>query len=941
MIRVVNFDFQGDTYPIFIDDTDTGYNGKDILTKPGIYDEITNENFTLPLAELQGSIDGYATKCMALLVSIIPGGSVNYQVQDCTDQIKKFLTVPETAAKMLIMREDEESRDFITTALEVIHHYEATNEESKVFLPESALKFIDEAVAKKMMSTRHVYVLRNVDNQEIVQKDCTSTYGVVLPSVSDLHTETGITPNTLDLLRVIAPCRKEVSAGRFQYSGIYHTPYFRIDPKIRGAVPSHLNFLNGFPKNDLLDIQPFERHMYDNLYTFICSDAARYVSEIVTGLFFTTTFGQHLKRFISCKDKELLSKLMSDILNVVPEGVTCTLSFSALQEVLNEEINSTALAKLIKSNLTATTEYVFSMVEQQVTAIRIVDIANLPFVLDISDNDKDELTAILNKNNIVTREMLDYILALCTKAYSINWGHSGATRAIPGFVMQSDIQNMNEILSAYLTQVIGNVPAPANIDFSLLYEEVNNNTDDDEDSDDSEEEITTSFDYYITNDTALKVRNNTLSADFFSGGGVTGAETSESAIVEYWRKVNGDSGLSYFISSSFISTGDVRVLIECFIKLMRWGTVKPSLLVLQNYPKQKTVFDLNTGKEIPNTLTVDESKLVLVNGCKHSLAGILTSQDIIGSDDAMVGFLLCKDYGIKKYILASWVDIGEMIAKGEVDVDAFKTVTTINIDKDFVKDISSFENSGYEFYSSDYNIERGLQYNVAPSALNELALLINKGILRSIDYLKSKQSKMIITTKDRQYQILTDYCDLIRTVYETERNTLSGSQISTADLSAVAVKMYNLYTKGSRKQIPDVNEARSKQAVLSMNLDIDGYEYDNTSLEGKFAIISDMEMKSNLPSISFTDAGMQSVSKKVRDRIVLLLLETEDSFVLCRKDIVPAELLVSKHTIVHKTYNIFAPVIKALKSGQSVTISSASSGIKKLAKLHESVSEFI
>lgn len=939
MIRVVSFNYQGNLYPVFIDDTTSGYNGKDVMTKPGVYSETITEGFRLSLAELQGSIDGYATKCMALLADVSPESAVLNNIVDYTDSVKQLLTVPETAAKMLLNRESEDDRLFLQTALDVIHFYESVTPDTKVFLPDEAFEFIEEDVAKRMQSKRHVFVLPNADNQEILQKDCTAQYGVILPSVDDLHSDNDVSPNALDILRVAAPCRREVTPGVYQYSGVYHTPYYKVDPKVHGMIPSYLSHLNGYARNNLLGIQPHERHMYDNLYTFICSDVARYVGEIVTGLFFTTSFGVALKKVLSCKNEELLAKLSSSLNGFCPEGVTCNITYTELQALFSEGYSIDRLNQLAKNSIQVTTEYLHSMIEESTKNYCVVDIRNLPFVLDTSDEDKESFTEQLIAKNVITRDMLDYILALCLRAYAVNWGHTGAARAIPRFVLQPSIQSMNEIMAAYLTQTLGKTAAPMDSDFSLLYTSTSRASDDDDDDDD-DDEVFTAFDYYITSDTAYKVRTGSLQPDFFSSA-ATGAETSEASIVEYWRKVNGDSNLSYFISSSFVVTKSVSVLLESFAKLMRWGDIKPSLLVFQDYPEIRTVFDLNIGKEIPNTAIVDESQLVLVNGCHYSLAGVITAQDIVGAEPAVVGFLLCKDYGVKKYTLASWVDIGEMVSKGEIDIDALKTVTQVPLSGDSVFDITQFENSGYQFYTSAMNIEKGLKFNILPAALNELSLLITPGILRSAEYLKSKQSTMVITTKDRQYQILSTYCSVIRELYSTEAAILKAPELSTADISALSVKAFALFNNEGKKQAPDVNQARAQQTIASLNLSgTPAIEYSDVPLEGKFTVISDMEMQSNFPSLEFSNPQLQQVAHKVRDRIVMLLLETEDSFILCRKDISPTEILIVNTKIDHKKYSQFDPLVKALIAGRPANIS-LKSGVKKAARLHRSLAEFL
>lgn len=938
MIRVVTFNFGGNMFPLFIDDTDTGYTGKDVLTKPGIYEEVTSESFTLPIAEMSGSIDGYATKLMGLIANQDPSDSAPREIQDYTAKVKQLLAVPETAAKMLMERESPEMREFLSGALETIHYYEAVTTETKVFLPESAFEYVEPDVAKKMRSTRHVHILKNSDNQEIVQKTFSDMYGVVLPSIEDLHSDMDVSPNALDILRVIAPCRKELTPGVFQYQGIYHTPYYRVDARLRGTLPSYLGFLNGYARNDNLAIQQYERHMYDNLYMFIISDSARYVSQIYTGIFLQTALGQKLKRLINCKNAELFGQLVSDLSVINDEGVTCEVTYTDVQAAISTGINADELAKLVQSKVSVSVEALTSMAVKQKDVNRVIDIENIPFVLDIAEDDKDMLTTTLQDNAIVTRAMFEYILQLCCKAYAVNWGHTGATRAIPRFVSKNTIETINEAMTAHLNSKVGKSAANPNVT-SVLYSSTYRPDDDDEGGDDDEDEIFAAFDYYITDSTRQLMRDGQLDIGYLANK-ATGAESAESSVVEYWRKVNGDNNLRYFLTSAFMETGAVQVLLEAFYKLMRWGDNKPALLVFDDMPEIRTVFDLNVGKEIPNTAIVDESQLVMVNGCKHTLAGVLIAKDIIGADNAVVGFLLCKDYGIKKYSMASWVDVGEMVQRGEIDIAEFKGVSQVALQGENVHDITSLAETDYALFTSNRNIEMGLANNIQPTQLSELALLMQPDVTKSTEYLKSKQSTVVITIKDRQYQILNSYINVVRALYDKEGALLGGAQATTVELSAVAAEAYQLYVNGLSEQAPDVNAVRAQNAIASMNLDVDddsGIEFSDEALEGKFAIISDVDMESGLPTLDFTDANMQKLNQRLKNRIVLLLLELSDTYLLCRKDISQAELLVLDRKIEHRKYSVIAPAIAGLKQGKPIRINDTKSGVKKVLKFHRSL----
>lgn len=934
MIRIVNFRFGDGDFPLFIDDTETGYSGKDILTKPGVYEEVTGEGFSLPIAELNGSIDGYATKLMGLIANVEESALNKYPVQDCTNIVKQLLTVPETAARMLINNANEDTQEFMQSALDTIHYYESVTKDTKVFLPEEAFGFVDEDIAKSMRSSRHVYVLKNVDNQEFIQKDCQSPYGIVLPDVDDLHSDVEVSPSALDILRVIAPCRRELQPGVFQYNGIYHTPYYKVDPKIRGAIPSYLSYLNGYAKNDKLGIQAFERHMADNLTTFIRADTARYVGEIATALLMATQFGQSVRRICACQSTELMQSLVSELQSICPNGFTVDLTYDSMKEIESGK----SAASLLKSAIKFDDSALLSFIEETAKTQHTADTRNLPFVLDMSDDLKERATEKLIEKSVISMPVHDHLIALCSRAYEVNWGHSGAARAIPRFVLTTTIEQMDSVLAAYVQAKVTGKPAPSNIDFSVLYPTIPKQQDEQDDFDGGDDdEIFTQFDYYITNDTAYKLRTGTLPNDYFFSQ-ATGAETSEANIVEYWRKVNGTNNLSYFISSSFTATGTVSVLIESFLKLMRWGDVKPSLLVFPDHPEIRNAFDLSQGKEIPNVAVVDESQLNRVNGCKYVIETPVMAGDILGREPALVGFLLSSDYGVKKYTLASLVDVGEMVEKNAIDIADLKTVQVVQLAGSPMLD--EFVNEGYDFYTSNYNIEMGLEYNTPPATFSELALLIEPGMLRSAEYLRAIQSSMVITTKDRQYQNLKTYTEVIKALYSEFGAQLEAGQTDTVELAKICGRAYNLFVSGAGKQAQDANEVRAASTIASLNLE-GGIQYDNRELTGKFAIISDVQMQSTFPSIEFTDPQVKKLAERLSNRVILLLLEADDAFVLCRKDIGASELLIKDGKIEHKRYSVVAQLVDGLKQGRRVAITDSKTGSKKPAKLHQSLSEYI
>lgn len=955
MIKIVMFQSgDGLSLPVFLGDTETQYYGKDILRTPGVYSEETNGRFGLMLAKLQGTVGTYATAGMFLLYDMNEGFE-NLEVEDATSSLLQYLTVPETAAKMLLKNEDEDKQEFIEKALETLHYYETLTENSKVFLPEESFKYMSDDVSAKMRSVRHVYVLNAVDNMEIVQADCTSNFGIVLADVESIHTGDAKAA-ALDTLRVLAPYRRDVNGAMFQYNGIYHTPYYKVDQRLRGAVPSYLGFINGYTKNDTLEVQTHERHMYDNLYTLVCSDIARYTVEIMTGILFQCSFGQKLRRMVECKDSELLQQLATDAASACPPDVEYGFNYSEVQSLTSGEWTHSDVAAALKNSIKFSREAIDQLLDALPVDCQVIDTEHLPFVLEIPDADVEYFTEKLISRGVITYPMMEYLVSLCTASYRVNWGHTGATKAIQRFVTMPSIKNMDTVIAAHLASAIGKAPMDPNINIRLLYAsqsvtEEEQDLDNPEvlDGDDSDEDanIFSQFEYYITSSTVQKISNGSLPSNYFTTK-ATGAESVESSIVEYWRTVDGEQGLYYFLRGAYMVTGDFHVLIESFLKLSRWGSIKPSMLVLEKYPSVKTVFDLNTGKEVKNTAIVDESQLQTVKGCKYSLKGFLTAMDIIGTDkSSIVGFVLLKDYGeIKKRVLASFIDIGEMVVQGAIDVAELKGVQNF-IAEECTISITDYVDVQHEIYTSERNIQEGLKHNIRPAALSELSLLFTPGVLRSVEYLKAKHAQMVVTTKDRQYQILNAYVKTMQYVYNEFPVLLESKEpISTTAIISSASLAYETFNKYMQGQAPDVNTVRATQAVGAMNLDIDSQtskpslHFDQSPLEGKFTIIVDEEMASGLPSMTFTDATVQNLANRCKNRVVMLMLIQGDKLLFCRKDIKTSEVLLTGGVVKPSKYGTVAPIMDRLLKGQNPPVRNASTNTVTKAMLHETLREF-
>lgn len=941
---------EGTSCKVFIADQENGYSVKGILTVQGEYSNLVGlTGASLHLEKLIGSIGDYQTTMFGLVVEGVSN------ILDITDNIGHLLTVPDTAAKVLLNSMSEDMKDLLQEAVESLRYYEGISEASKLTLPNEVFDRLPAESANKMKSVRKSYILRSTDNQEIFQKGCNEEYGVLLPSVEDIHSGANTDVSPVDILRVIAPYRKEERPGHFSYKAVYHTPYYKVLPQIRGFVPQHLSWLAGHSVNNTRDIQPFEKHMANNLKNLICSDLSRYVSEIVSGIFFDTLFGATLSKLCDKRPQEVLNSLLSDLREYNSEDVSCEIPFSDVEELLRNGWVQSEVASTVKRYLNMKPGFLRSLVTQRPRDRRVIMCDNLPFTLNIADSEEQEFTELLIEGNFISSAMHDFLLNLCQAAYCTNWGHTGAARTIPGFAFRSNMDAVSQYIAKYLDNVFnkGDTSSVAHPNMYVKNFANTDTTDDDiviyEGGDGGEDEITRAFDYYITAETEFKIENNSLESEFFTTP-PSAASSSEAGVVEYWRIVNGGSNLENFLSSAFLRTANSDIFIEAFIKLMRWGSNKPQLLVLQNNPEVRDVFDLNTGKIEDNISIVDESELVKHNGCDYSLAGFLmTDSNPVVQPSMIIGFLLEKDYGkVRKNYLASWLDMAEMFSDdASVNVAEFATVTKVNMDPSSFVAIETFATKDGNLYVSDSNIKEGLKLEIPAKDLSALALLTTAGVTGSVEYIRSLKNEHIITLRDRQYDILRRYFAAVSQFYN-----LCGGMVNkastTLELSGLITQFSKIYSSGTESK-QDANEARAHAALKSIDLEGSSAEpssvdWDTTPLEGKFYLIHDTGMKAALVPIEFTDPNVRKVAMKLRNRVVLLLLQTSDKCILCRKDIKESEVkIISKAkpdgskalTLGNFPFEKLEGVFTNLQKGVACTISGMP------AVLHESLRDVL
>lgn len=914
MFKVVRLkDGTGNEVAIFTGCSNTGYAAKDILTMPGAYDECMAyaAGSSLSLRKLSGTIGTYRTECYALITT-----AEDSLVQDLTNDVSRILTMPATAGNAMLQAMSPELREDVRQAMDSIHVYEATKEGSKVCLPEEAMSEVDPEVAKSMRSARQSYVLRSTENQEIFQKTYDAEFGVRLPSLDDIHSESGFKFNALDILRATMPYRRPGSP--VVYEPLYHTPYYKVGNQM-GMVPQYLQWIDGYSSNDLLDIQPNERHMQRNLYTLYQSDVARYVANMVTGVFFNTEFGSKLTKLRLLRDKDAIDRMVSEIrvsnsTGEVP-GVRCDITTTDVEELWANDWNSTEVGRLVKSRLSFDAGYLENVVKSQHPAKRIVTTRNLMFVLSLTDEQEQVFTDLFIERGFITHELHEFFLKLCQRAYEVNWGHTGSARAIPPLVYQNGLEAVAKEFTQYLVAREAG-KAPSVIECMSLYRDSYGDptaVDEDEDTflvDDrnGEDDDTPSiaFDYYITLATAGRMLAGEL--DFSALNDLRDNETeaerrarleatqdSDTRKIERWRTVNGNSNLVYFLTDAYMRTADVKVYINAFLKLLRWGERRPKVLALQDHPEIRLVFDLCTGAEGDNTVIVDESELVKVNGCDYSLAGLLastTNNDI--NPQHIVGFLLEKNYGsVVKQYLASWEDLAEMVETCNINIGEFKTGAPVNADPSALVSIESFDKKSYEIYESDKSITEGIALKVRGRELSKVVLLTRPHVMSERSYIRATMNSTIITTQDRQYDNLRQYSDNLRRFYGKYGEKLAAIR-STIDLQDLATLFGELVKTGASAK-KDHNEQAASNAIQKMELDFGtgaasgaNIAYSDAPLVGKFVLVIDDKnytiADDTWEPIPFTDPQLQGLVAKKKVSIVLLLLKTSDCWLLCRKE---------------------------------------------------------
>lgn len=912
-------------FDVFISDTSTGYTAKNVLTVPGVYEEVSDTCGELQLAWVDNASIGNIKLNDSFYLLVPPTVPVASKL-DLTQYYGQLASLQPTARQTIKKTMPVEVQDLLNVCLSEMDFYRTLTKSTNVCVPDEGLKYIDDEIKVSMRSAVKSYFIKPTDNQEVLQENETAPYSFSLPFVDAIHLgDSSITP--LDVLRVIAPYRRQGPGRSMQYSSIYHTPFYKTDPRLRGQVPTKFNWINGMSSCDVDPIQGYERHMSNNLVTYVCMDTSRNIEGIVTGMFLQTKLGRLLRMLAVTTREDSIDSILSEAKSQVEDGCVC--DFGKLTPEVLSDVTSKNDA--IANAVTFTDEFVLDMLHKSVELKHtVVDIDSNKFVVPLDTEQKNALTSKFVDAGIITKAMYEFLIDFAASAYAVNWGHTGLTEAITPLCTGRAFDQMDTAMGAYLTAKAstgGSVSTATRSDLNLdiIYPQVQGSFGGDDDDD---EDSFVDMSWYISPETAARIRENTLRDDYFNTR-ATGSESTAVSTIERRRSVDGDNNLRYFISKAYQETCDYTVLINAVIRLLRWGSKKPKTLVIVEHKEINTVFDLCNGVETENTSFPDDSQIILANGCKYQFKGPLT----MGSDNKIVGFELFKDLGsIRIPVLASWSDMAEfavnnMDVKDGEGLSEFCAVVPCSLKGG--KPIVSFESERYQFYQSEGTIRRGLTYQVPPEEMSDISLLVVPGVMMSSAYIRSLNNDVLVTIKDRQYDILHRYTEKVNAFYNRYKEQIESVENS-KDLREVCL-LFNSITDIGEKQ--EANTAYAGQALNQMKFEETAL--DNRVLSGPFTLIHDKGNASGLLPMDVTDPRIQKIAHALGDRLIFLAMETPTEFILCKKDLTQEELKVTNMKISCLSFTAIKAIYEKLLSGTPCNVNLQ--GAKKKCILHESL----
>lgn len=983
MVRTADLiDSQGALLPLYVGDDITGYSTHDIITDPEAYAALLQAypGSNIYIAQLEGNIGSYKTILYGLVwVS-------THQPEPITNSLSRLLSVQDTARMALLQAEPLEEREKLELAIKCIKESEQITSKTYISLPEEALEFLSDEDKASMKAAKQEFELKAIDNQDVFQKNFDSEFCIMLPTIDEIHQSNGFNFNNLDILRNIMPCRKP--GNRTEYFPLYHTPYYKIDYSTGRTIPAFLSWLEGFNRNNLLDIQPNERRMQKNLQNLYKADITRYTEGILTHIFFKTKLGLLFLKVPYLRERDTITEILADINALLTsseefKAYNATdifhISLSEIENLWEMGWTQNAVINQIVNNLHLPFDYLKSIADACGPGLRVINPDNNRFTLSFPEDQINYFTDYFIENGFMTDALRRFFVQLCQYAYQVNWGHTGTAGSISCLTLQANILDMRKLMTDYINIRLNNEPFKVTDFIDLYADSYQDPTTADSDVDFDSFTASTggddsqgvAYNHYLS-ETTLKLLQN--SGDGASVNIVnskfTGAESSSDKIIERYRSVNGDDNISSYLEDAYNITLDPNVFIETFIKLLRWGDRKPRTLILASH-ELPFVFDLNNGQVTSNRFTVNEELLVKHNGCDFSFDGILysNSNEARLSSTTIIGFVLNKTYQVSKdssevfskRVLASWDDMVELLSAGAINIAEFKAITPLNKYASTPIYIEKLESEEITFYESKATMSEALKRKCKAVELSQLFLLTQSSILNTRNYTNClKPSFKVISQQHVQLDILRRYVTDLNKFYAKYSVDLEKLG-TTADLSKLVALYHNFKEQGGATvAAKDHNQTVANSTLQAMNLggtpvnksaysssstsspnSLAQVRYLNDELEGKFILMVDRFANlPDLPAMKFTNPVLQKISSRLNDSIIFLLLEKKDKWLICRKDLRDTEVDTTvkngKRVINTQVYaNQFEKLFKLVVAGRVPKISG------KPVYLHESMREAV
>lgn len=935
----------GSGQAIFLYDSDTHSSVKDIFEIPGTYEDVCKaHNIVLSLCNMTGKVGRLSLSSYVLVVSPVSQDSAPVGLQ-YNLEFPKLCGLESVAANALINSYDEETSNLLRKCNEGFEYMRSFTKESSTCLPKEALMYLPQEEQEAFLNSKKFHRAdTHVDNVNIIQETCESEFSLALPDIEDIHFNPSGCVSVDSVLKIIAPYRTRANAtSLIEYKARMHTPYWRVEPG-KKLLMDAFPWINGSAKNSELSLQPNELPMSKKLFMHVCTDTSVYADQIFTGIFMVSQPGLMIRKLLSIQpdSTEALSELMPTVYELIgelkqklPPYIKFTLTTNDLESLQPEDFRVGGhLAHMLSQHIKIEPEGYLKLVEDHIQSEipRRIDTSKMDFVLTIDQN-RSEVIDKLIANGFISKAMYDFIVQLCQHAYSVNWGHNGVSKAIPDLIDRNPaaIDEYGNTIKNILNAKFGNSSRTRSR--SMNANSIDDDSDlytDDKDDDDN---VFIEFTHYLGERNRSMIENG-MDID------VSNAFMSENdAVIERYRIYDGVDYLERFLWDCYSSTKDVNILIEAFLKLMRWGTRKPQSLVFMERPEIQTEFDLLDGAIVSNGHIFDENDLIKENDCTYHLGSLLYSDSsIMRQEKPIVGFILYKKYKgeRQKYFVASWLDIGEMLETHEVDVSELKQM--IPMDEFSRSPIEGIASDAFDFYASPSSKKEAMQINVTADNLCACYKLVERNLLDSAEFRKAVANKNPVGLRDRQYLIAKQYTDVLRSYYSREEQRIA-SMATTSDLNTIAREIYKAYQDGDN-EIVDHNTAAAGRTMSKMNLGVgtQDYLYDNSELSGKFILLDDQERATSWPAISLTDPQLNNFLSKVNKRIVLLMLERPDCYLICAKDIRVSEVRFrttaeGKQVVYLLKVGKYRDAFLDVKKGIRRTIA------QKPIKLHESVKE--